>query len=92
MSDEAPLAPVGDDAIRAIVIRLARPHPKGDVIERAAILAEGISSTAILDWIVAHAGEPEATPSSFKPRGLHGSHGAAGPVSLRYVLPSGALA
>jgi hypothetical protein len=31
-----------DDAIRAVVTRLSRPHASGgDVIERAAILAEG---------------------------------------------------
>jgi hypothetical protein len=33
---------VDDDEIRAVVTRLARPHPAGgEVIERAAILAEG---------------------------------------------------
>ena len=46
-----------EDAIRAVVARLARPHRSGgDVIERAAILAEGGDSTAIFDWISAHAG------------------------------------
>jgi hypothetical protein len=31
-----------DDAIRAVVVRLSRPHGSGgDVIERATILAEG---------------------------------------------------
>jgi hypothetical protein len=31
-----------DDAIRAVVVRLSRPHASGgDAIERAAILAEG---------------------------------------------------
>src|SRR5216117_1831905 len=49
-----------DDAIRMLVTRLSRPHSSGGkVIERAAILAEGADSAAVLTWIVAHAGEPE---------------------------------
>src|SRR4051812_16016554 len=79
------------DAIRAIVVRLARPHPQGDVIERAAILAEGARSAAIVDWIIDHAGEPEAVVSSAAPRGLHGVRSAGSPPPSRYVLPAGAL-
>ena len=63
------------------------------MIERAAILAEGGDSTAILEWISAHAGEPEATVAAAPSHGLHGSRGsdrAAAPS--RYVLPPGALA
>ena len=57
---DATAEPPTDDAIRAVVARLARPHRSGgSVIERAAILAEGHNSTAILDWIIGHAGEPE---------------------------------
>jgi hypothetical protein len=88
---------VDDDAIRAVVRRLARPHPSGgDVIERAVIIAEGADSAAIIAWITAHAGAPEATVSS-APRGLHGSRlndsgGAEPRTPLRYVLPAGALA
>jgi hypothetical protein len=45
-----------DDAIRMLVTRLSRPHPSGGkVIERAAILAEGVNSGAVLTWVVAHA-------------------------------------
>jgi hypothetical protein len=84
--------PTTDDAIRTIVIRLARPHPQGDVIERAAILAEGAVSAAIVDWIIEHAGKPEAVPSSAVPRGLHGVRSAGSRTPLRYVLPAGALA
>jgi hypothetical protein len=85
-----PDEPLGDDAIRAVVVRLARPHPKGDVIERAAILAEGGTSAAIVEWIIAHAGEPEVT-SIAAPRGLHSARGATGGTPQRYVLPAGAL-
>jgi hypothetical protein len=54
-------APEPDDGIRAIVTRLSRPHASGgDVIERAAIIAEGADANAIVDWIMAHAGQPEA--------------------------------
>jgi hypothetical protein len=84
--------PVADDAIRATVVRLARPHPRGDVIERAAILAEGESSTAIVQWIVAHAGEPEAPAATAASRGLHSARTAVVSAPLRYVLPTGSLA
>ncbi len=85
-----------DDAIRALVVRLARPHSSGgDVIERAAILADGADFTAVMAWISAHDGEPEqlaAAPS----RGLHGgrldrSGGSTSSTPLRFVLPAGAL-
>lgn len=85
----------GDDAIRAMVERLARRRPAGGVvIERAAILAEGADCTAVVAWIMAHAGEPEETVS--KPKGgLHGSRleprGADGRPPARYVLPAGVL-
>ncbi len=83
-----------DVAIRALVTRLSRPHPSGgNVIERAAILAEGGDSVAIVNWITDHAGSPEAAIS----RGHGGLHGAriddsarAG-ATVRYVLPAGAL-
>jgi hypothetical protein len=80
-----------DAEIRATVVRLARPHPNGDVIERAAILAEGVASGAIMEWIVAHAGEPETAVASAASRGLHSARGAADGAVLRYVMPSGAL-
>jgi hypothetical protein len=62
------------------------------VIERAAILAEGAASVAIVDWIITHAGEPEATTSTAPPRGLHGGRDAPARGPVRYVLPAEALA
>jgi len=85
-----------DDAIRALVIRLSRRHTSGGkVIERAAILAEGADSEAVVEWIVAHAGQPEATAATTASRGLHGSRltstGGVERAPARYVLPAGAL-
>ena len=86
-----------DDTIRALLGRLGRRHPAGGVvIERAAILAEGADCTAVVDWITAHEGRPEAAVSSSKGGGLHGPRlsdpGAAERrPPARYVLPAGAL-
>ncbi len=91
------IGPEPDAGIRAVVTRLSRPHASGgDVIERAAILAEGADATAIVDWILAHAGQPEATAREAPTRGLHGGRlsggaGAEGARPRRYVLPGGAL-
>jgi hypothetical protein len=88
---------VDDDAIRALVTRLARAHPSGgSVIERAAIVAEGADSEAVMTWIVAHGGRPEATVETSTRRGLHGSllHDTGGSTprtAARFVLPAGAL-
>lgn len=87
-----------DDEIRALVVRLARPHSSGgQVIERAAILAEGTDSAAIMAWITAHAGIPEVTVAKPSRQGLHGSRlrngdGAESQASPRFVLPAGRLA
>ena len=86
-----------DDAICGLVTRLARPHPSGGyVIERAAILAEGADVAAVVAWITAHAGIPEARVTAAPRHGLHGrlndSGGAGSRTPLRYVLPAGALA
>jgi hypothetical protein len=87
-----------DDAIRELVIRLARPHPSGgEVIERAVILAEGADSAAVMAWITDHAGVPEAAVASAPRAGLHGARlggggGAEPKAPLRFVLPAGALA
>ena len=63
-----------DTAIRALLTRLSRPHPSGgEVVERAAILAEGADFTAVVAWIVAHDGEPETAVPSVARHGLHGS-------------------
>jgi hypothetical protein len=87
---------VDDDAIRELVTRLARPHSSGgEVIERAAILAEGADSAAVMAWITDHAGVPEAAVASAPRSGLHGARlggGGAEPTApLRFVLPAGAL-
>jgi hypothetical protein len=86
-----------DDAIRSLVRRLARAHPAGGtVIERAAIVAEGADSEAVMNWIVAHGGWPEAPAESSARHGLHGSRlhsggGSAPRAPSRFVLPAGAL-
>jgi hypothetical protein len=88
-----------DEAIRTLVTRLARAHPSGgEVIERAAILAVGADSAAILAWITDHDGYPEplAPVTPGRGRGLHsarlnGTDGAASTTPRRYVLPAGAL-
>jgi hypothetical protein len=89
---------VDDDAIRALLTRLARPHSSGgEVIDRAAILAEGADCAAVMEWITAHAGVPDAQVAKAPSHGLHGSRlsysgGAAPRPPLRFVLPAGALA
>src|SRR5215210_1461798 len=96
--EEFGLRAAPDDPVRAIVTRLSRPHPTGGVvIEHAAILAEGADASAIVEWILAHAGQPEAAVSQAPMRGLHGTRmsggrGAPSDRPRRYVLPAGALA
>ena len=88
---------VDDDGIRALVTRLARPHPSGgEVIERAAILAEGADFAAVMVWIAGHGGTPETASTVPKGGGLHASRrsdsGGTGPrTPLRYVLPPDSL-
>ena len=88
---------VDDDAIRSIVTRLGRAHPSGGtVIERAAILAEGADFDAVMKWIAAHGGEPEAEVRKVSRSGLHGSRvnarrGAEQRTPARFVLPATAL-
>ncbi len=61
-----------DDAIRLLVTRLSRPHSSGgQVIGRAAILAEGAESGAIIEWIGAHHGVPEELAPAAADTGLH---------------------
>jgi hypothetical protein len=86
-----------DDEIRALVSRLSRRHPSGGtVIERAAIVAEGADSAAVVAWILAHDGQPEAAADTSAKRGLH-SPRLSGPIGpeprspARYVLPAHAL-
>ncbi|HST55200.1 MAG TPA: hypothetical protein VLJ42_04800 [Solirubrobacteraceae bacterium] len=86
-----------DDAIRELVIRLARPHASGGkVIERAAILAAGADSAAVMTWISDHAGVPEEAVVAAPRQGLHGarmndSGGTQVRAPLRFVLPAAAL-
>jgi len=85
------------DAICTLVTRLARPHPSGgEVVERAALLAEGGDFSAVMSWIVAHGGEPEPMASPDTGGGLYGSllnvsRDADPPSPRRFVLPAGAL-
>lgn len=97
-TETAPAVESKDDAIRALLERLGRRNSAGGVvIERAAILAEGADCTAVVAWIAAHDGEPEAAPVSRSTGGgLHGGRlghpGASGDrPPARYVLPAGAL-
>ena len=86
-----------DDEIRGLVKRLSRPHRSGGtVIERAAILAEGADATAVVEWILAHDGEPETQAPRVVKGGLHGPRGTGGGEAAerppsRFVLPAGAL-
>jgi len=85
-----------DDEIRSVVARLARPNRSGgSVIERAAILASGHDATAILEWITAHDGVPEAATAVASRGGLHSRFDGGAPsgdaTPRRYVLPPGAL-
>jgi hypothetical protein len=85
---------MNDLEITALVARLGRPHPSGGiVIERAAILAAGADSPAVIDWIIAHSGTPESTTSAARSRGLHGSriidgNNAVSRQPMRFVLPA----
>jgi hypothetical protein len=87
----------GEDTIRALVKRLSRHHSSGgEVIERAAIMAAGPDSAAILNWIEDHDGQPERLAVSSSHGGLHGGRLSGGRSSAplapqRYVLPPGAL-
>jgi hypothetical protein len=100
-SDDRNAAPeragASEHEVRALVARLGRPHASGGtVIERAAILAEGADFDAVMAWILAHGGEPEARATAAPARGLYGGRSegraAAGPQTpLRFVLPRGAM-
>jgi hypothetical protein len=86
-----------DDEIRALLSRLSRSHPSGGtVVERAAIVAEGADSAAVVTWILDHAGVPEAAADTSSKRGLHSPRlsvpaGSDSRPTARYVLPAGTL-
>ena len=90
-------AAMEDDEIRALVKRLARVHPSGGaVVERAALVAEGAEFDAVMAWILAHGGQPEAAAETTSRHGMHGSRmhasgGSAPRAPSRFVLPAGAL-
>ena len=87
-----------DEAIRTLVTRLARPRAAGgEVVERAAILAEGADFGDVMAWIVARGGRPEEIACADPSGGLYGArlhHSGLAPktLPLRFVLPPGALA
>ena len=85
-----------DDALCALVTRLSRTVPTGGiVIARAAILASGAECNAVVAWILAHGGEPEAALSLAPRSGWHGSFGdrnqPEGRPPARFPMPAGAL-
>ena len=86
-----------DIQIKAMVRRLSRPHLSGGVvIERAAILADGTDSRAVMEWIAAHAGRPEVAAVQGPRRGIHGvrlreTTSTSEATPLRFVLPADAL-
>jgi hypothetical protein len=86
-----------NDAIGALVRRLARPHPSGGVvIERSVILAEGSRSKEILGWIAAHDGVADSTTVGRRKLGLHGAYvatdvGVQDVPARRFVLPARAF-
>jgi hypothetical protein len=86
-----------DEEIRVLLSRLSRRHSSGGaVIERAAIMAEGADSAAVVSWILDHEGEPEAAADKSSKGGLHGPR-LSDPIwadprpPARYVLPAGTL-
>lgn len=89
---------IDDAAIRAIVVRLARPAASGaHTIERAAILAEGSGCAEIEAWIVRQGGEPRIDAAVSGGRGLHAEReharsSPAGAAPSAYVLPASLLA
>jgi hypothetical protein len=86
-------AGLDDEAIRAVVTRLARPSADGGhVIERAAILAAGGNAATIESWILARAGRPEQATSTAG-TGLHADRLERGISASprRFLLPPGAL-
>jgi hypothetical protein len=91
-STEPTASPVDDDEIRRVVERLSRPHPSGgSVIERAAILAEGAKSAAIMEWITTREWQPEEDAPAVSGRGSLGLHArerdrSNRPAPRRYVL------
>jgi hypothetical protein len=94
--DRSSLVCIEDDQIRALVTRLARPHRSGgDVIERAAIFANGADFAEVMAWIVARGGTAEAlapaASGGLHDRGFDAGRDDAAPTPRRFLLPPGAL-
>ncbi|HEV7494848.1 hypothetical protein [Baekduia sp.] len=89
---------VADEDISTLVARLSRKHRSGGrVIERAAIMAEGGNSVAILAWLAEHGWEPEADAPATSDRDGMGLHGmrreaergrAQAQAPRRYISPA----
>ena len=81
-----------EHSLRATVIRLSRPHRSGGrVIERAAVLAAGAHSGAILTWIADRGGQAEALAPTPTTGGLHALGRPDVRSPLRYVIPATAF-
>ncbi len=88
---------VADEDISTLVARLSRKHRSGGrVIERAAIMAEGGNSAAILAWLAENGWEPEADAPATSDRSGMGLHGmrreaergrAQAQAPRRYISP-----
>jgi hypothetical protein len=86
-----------DEDISTLVARLSRKHRSGGrVIERAAIMAEGGNSAAILSWLADNDWEPEAEKAPSTDRDGFGLHGmrreaergrAQAQAPRRYISP-----
>ena len=85
---------VDDDAIRTLLTRLGRASG-GTIIERAAVVAAGADSDAVMTWILAHGGKPQAAAETSTRHGLHDSRlhtsGSEPRGRSRFVLPASAL-
>jgi hypothetical protein len=87
-----------DEDISTLVARLSRKHRSGGrVIERAAIMAEGGNSAAILAWLADNDWEPEADAAPSSDRSGMGLHGmrreaergrAQAQAPRRYISPA----
>jgi hypothetical protein len=75
VKDGGPAAAMDED-ISTLVARLSRKHRSGGrVIERAAIMAEGGNSAAILAWLADNDWKPEEDATVSKDRDGMGLHG-----------------
>ncbi len=86
--------PHDDDATRALIAGLARPHKSGGrVVERASLLAAGGEFDDAVAWIEAHGGEPEFAPVAARRSGAYrvGVADAGRGHPQRFILPAGAL-